>query len=114
MKEFEINKLITLRLENGKTNIYINKKLFQQCKFLLINIGPNNVSNFEEITSIDEAEKILDRSLEEKRLEGYEIRPEEGFWAHCSNLDAWAKHQYDISIIFNNVYISNFIVEIYE
>ncbi len=99
MKEFEINKLITLRLENGKTNIYINKKLFQQCKFLLINIGPNNVSNFEEVTSIDEAEKILDRSLEEKRLEGYEIRPEEEFWAHCSNLDAWVKHKYDTRLL---------------
>lgn len=95
MKEFQINKFLKLRLENGKTSIYIKDQLFRQCKFLLINIGHNNASNFEEVTSIDEAEEILDRSLEEKELEEYDIRPEEEFWAHCSNLDAWAKHKYN-------------------
>ena len=99
MKEFQINKFLKLRLENGKTNIYANGRLFRQCKFLMINIGPNNASNFEEVTSIDEAEKILDKSLEEKELEEFDMRPEEEFWAHCSNLDAWAKHQYDTRLL---------------
>ncbi len=111
MKEFQINRFLKLRLENGKTSIYIKDQLFRQCKFLLINIDPNNASNFEGVTSIDEAEeildatsidkaeKILDQSLEEKGLEEYEIRPEEEFWAHCSNLDAWAKHKYDTRLL---------------
>ena len=99
MKEFQINKFLKLRLENDKTNIYVKDQLFRQCKFLMINIGPNNASNFEEVTSIDEAEKILDKSLEEKELEEFDIRPEEEFWAHCSNLDAWAKHQYDTRLL---------------
>lgn len=99
MKEFQINNFLKLRLENGKTNIYINDRLFRQCKFLMINIEPNNASNFEDITSIDEAEKVLNKSLEEKELEEYEIQPEEEFWAHCSNLEAWAKHKYDTRLL---------------
>jgi len=99
MKEFYINKFLKLRLENDKTNIYVKDQLFRQCKFLMINIEPNNASNFDEVTSIDEAEKILDKSLEEKELEEFDIRPEEEFWAHCSNLDAWAKHQYDTRLL---------------
>lgn len=99
MKEFHINKFLKLRLENDKTNIYVKDQLFRQCKFLMINIGPNNASNFEDVTSIDEAEKILDKSLEEKELEEFDIHPEEEFWAHCSNLDAWAKHKYDTRLL---------------
>jgi hypothetical protein len=68
MKEFQINKFLKLRLENGKTNIYVKNQLFRHCKFLMINIGPNNASNLEDVASIDEAEKILDKSLEEKEF----------------------------------------------
>ena len=99
MKEFKINKFITLRLEDGKTNIYINNQLFRQCKFLLININSNKVANFEEVNSIDEAEDVLDRTLEEENLEDRGIRSEEEYWAHCSNLDAWAKHSYDTRLL---------------
>ena len=56
MKEFQINKFLKFRLENGKTSIYVKDQLFRQCKFLLINIELNLVSNFEDITSLDEAE----------------------------------------------------------
>lgn len=99
MKEFQINKFLKLRLEGDKTNIYVNDQLFRQCKFLMINIGPNNAPNFEDVTSIDEAEQILDKSLEEKELKEFNIRPEEEFWAHCSNLDAWARHQYSTLLL---------------
>jgi hypothetical protein len=99
MKEFQINKYLKLQFNEGKTNIYINDQLFRKCKFLLINIKSNNVSRFEDIKSIDEAELILDATLEEERLEGYEIKPEEEFWAHCSNLQAWAKHRYDTRLL---------------
>ena len=35
-KEFKINEYITLRLEHGDTNIYVNGGLFNQCKFLML------------------------------------------------------------------------------
>ena len=99
MKEFQINEFLKLRLENGQTNIYIKNKLFRQCKFLLINIDGNNIENFEDISSIDEAESRLDQSLEEEALEDHAILPEEAFWAHSSNLEAWARHKYDTRLL---------------
>jgi len=51
-------------LENGKTNIYIEGKLFKQCKFLLLFIPTEDVLSLEEINSIDEASATLDFSLE--------------------------------------------------
>ena len=36
MKEFQINKLITVKLEERKTNIYIAGDKFRQCKYLLL------------------------------------------------------------------------------
>ncbi|KKL78605.1 hypothetical protein LCGC14_2023170 [marine sediment metagenome] len=38
MNVFQVNELITLKLEKNKTNIYVNNKLFKQCKFLLLEI----------------------------------------------------------------------------
>ncbi len=99
MKEFQINEFLKLRLENGKTNIYIKDKLFRHCKFLLIYIDENNIENFEDIMSIDEAERLLDQSLEERALEEFEILPEEEFWAHCSNLQAWYEFNYDTRLL---------------
>ena len=103
MKEFKINKFVSLRLEDNKTNIYINNQLFRQCKFLLINLDSNNMSRFEDIKSIDEAEKLLDQSLEERELEKFAILPEEEFWAHCSNLDAWVKHRYNTRLLHRSL-----------
>ncbi|KKM77800.1 hypothetical protein LCGC14_1366340, partial [marine sediment metagenome] len=34
--EQKINDFITLKLENAKTNIYVNEERFNQCKFLLL------------------------------------------------------------------------------
>lgn len=33
MREFKVNEYITLKLEGGKTNIYVKGQLFNQCKF---------------------------------------------------------------------------------
>ncbi len=42
MKEFKVNEYITLKLEGIKTNIYVKGQLFNQCKFLLLNIPIEN------------------------------------------------------------------------
>ncbi len=65
MKKFKVNNFITLRLgDGGRTNIYVNGELFQQYKFLLLNIPVESISSFAEIESIEEASEKLDKSLE--------------------------------------------------
>lgn len=55
--EFKVNEYLSLKLENGKTNIFVNDKIFKHCKFLLLDIPINEVEQFNEIESIDEAEE---------------------------------------------------------
>ena len=66
MKELHVNKYIVLKLEDGRTNIYVNGSLFKQCKFLLLEIPINQVTSLNEIDSIDEATEQLDKSLEQE------------------------------------------------
>ncbi|MFX1236279.1 MAG: hypothetical protein ACFFAS_02080 [Promethearchaeota archaeon] len=48
-KEFKVNDCITLKLEDGKTNIYINDKMFQQFKYLVFNIPIDDMEEYDEI-----------------------------------------------------------------
>ncbi|MFO8020077.1 MAG: leucine-rich repeat domain-containing protein [Promethearchaeia archaeon] len=103
-KTFKINEFLTLKLENQRTNIYVNNELFTQCKFLLLNIHKNSIPELDSIDSIDEAEEILDTSLEgnftrTKKLISSEVE----FWAHCSNIQAWAENEYDTRILHRNL-----------
>ncbi len=98
MKDFKVNDYITLSLEEGKTVIYIAGEKFQQCKFLLITIPIENVTNFADIESVDEAAERLDYSLEYNQTY-YEIPPETEFWGHCSNLQVWVENDYDTRIL---------------
>ena len=100
MKEFIVNEYITLKLEDGKVNIYVNGELFRQCKFLLINIPIEEISSFDDIESIDEAAERLSRNLEHHKIE---IPPETEFWGHCSNLQVWVEHNYDTKLLAQNL-----------
>ncbi|MHA1457430.1 MAG: leucine-rich repeat domain-containing protein [Promethearchaeota archaeon] len=105
MEEFEVNKYITLKLEGEKvkkTNIYVNGKLFRQCKYLLLNIPIRQVSSYNEINSIDEAMRELNSSLQENS-KIKEIPPETEFWGHCSNLHVWYENNYDTRLIHSNL-----------
>ncbi len=110
MNEFKINDLLKLKLETGKTIIYIKDKRVIQCKYLLIN-DPVNFSdeslsqpekNPQNIT-LDEQVERLDRSLELDTENEYEIPPEAEFWAHSSNLQAWYENNYDTEILHSNL-----------
>ncbi len=113
MKEFKINQFITLKLEEKRTIIYVNNRQFKQCKFLMLNINVNEIQELEDIESIDEAEDKLDKSLEKNRNyydrnyynnnNNFNITPEEEFWAHCSNLEAWAENNYDTRILHRDL-----------
>lgn len=98
--EFIINKYITLKLEHGATTIYIQGKLFHQCKYLLLNVPLRESENVDEIDSIDEASCKLDHSRERG---GSNVSPEVEFWGHCSNIQAWVEHDYDTRILHRNL-----------
>jgi hypothetical protein len=93
-----------LKLEGGQTHIYVKGRRFQQCMYLLINIPVDQIEDYDEIDSIDEAAEKLDRSLEGNRnnLTG-RITPEEEFQGHCSNIQVWAENGYDTRILHRNL-----------
>lgn len=96
---FTINNNLTLQLDGKTTNIYINGKLFRHCKFLLLQIPNESIKDYRSADSIDEAEDIYSRSLEHPRTSACKISPEEEFFGHCSNLQAWAENDYDSRIL---------------
>ncbi|MFX1389090.1 MAG: GTP-binding protein [Promethearchaeota archaeon] len=100
--EFVINEYLKLRLEFGRTNIYVNGRLFNQCKYLLLNIPIKEIDQYQYIDSIDEAVDRLDSSLEGGVSNPY-ITPETEFWGHCSNIQAWYENGYDTRILHRNL-----------
>ncbi|HDZ19536.1 hypothetical protein LCGC14_0961690 [marine sediment metagenome] len=105
-REFKVNEFLELKLENEKTVIYVASKPIRNCKFLLINIPINNVSDFDEIQSIDQAAENLDRSLEPLRGRKqfkYRIPPDVEFWGHCSNLQVWYENGYNTKLLHVNL-----------
>ena len=102
--EYKINEFITCKFQDGyRTNIFVNGEHFDHCKFLLI-IDPQEHELQDDIDSIDEAAEILSKKLEtEVTLEDLDISHEEEFWAHCSNLQAWAEYGYDTRLLHSNL-----------
>ena len=101
--EFKINAYLELRLENAKTKIYVGGRLFNQCKYLLLNISDANIKNYDTIDSIDKAVEKLDRSMEGEGAHNFYLPPETEFWGHCSNLLAWYENDYDTRILHRNL-----------
>lgn len=79
MKEFVINSFLTLRLEYGRTDIYVKSELFGQCKSILLKILIEDTERFEEIESIDEAADIMGWARKEQVEIQYEDYPNEFF-----------------------------------
>ena len=99
-KEFKINQYLKLKLEGGRTNVYVNNRRFMQCMYLLLNIAVDRIEEYDEIGSIDEAAVKLDRSMERNHRK---VPPETEFWGHCSNIQAWADNEYDTRILHRNI-----------
>ena len=91
-----------MKLEKGKTVIYVNEKKFLQCKYLLIEIPRNEIEYFEDIASIDEVSERLDHSLE-KSINGKKLTPEIEYWGHCSNLQTWVENLYDTTLLHSSL-----------
>lgn len=100
----KLNEFLEVRLENGRSWIYVKGTKFRQCTYLLLNIPEENVENFDEIQSIDEAEELLEyrhdfHDLNSKIRREFTIEPIEEFRANCSNLQAWVENDYNTQIL---------------
>ncbi len=98
-RKFQVNDYITLRLENGKTIIYVDGKRFRQCKYLVFQLNRDELHKYDKFDSIDKIEE-KDRSSTYKNID---ITPEAEFWGHCSNLQAWAEHNYDTKLLHKSL-----------
>lgn len=99
-RSFRIGKFLEIRLENNNTNVYVNNEIFNQCKYLLLNLDKNNLKKYDSIKSIDEAAMVLENPLGRKEIN---INPKTEYWAHCSNLQAWFDNEYDTRLLHRNL-----------
>jgi hypothetical protein len=99
--EFKVSNLISLRLEDSKTILYIKNKEFKQCKILLLNIPTSEIEQTQEIKSINEAAERLDFAMEQKNHDF--VEPEIEFWGHCSNLQAWVENNFDTDLLHTSL-----------
>ena len=109
----QLNKYISLRLEESKIqselgiiippesqiNIYLNNQLFRQCKYLAFHLSLDKLNDLSEIRSIDDLEQE-DHSNQYNQID---ITPQEEFWGHCSNLQAWIENDYDTRLLHRNL-----------
>jgi len=109
-----INQYITIKLVNRRTYIYVNGRRFIQCIRLILNIPKRDVHIYDEIDSIDEAAKLYSTHVFQNRMvrgpmaapvpnQRHDITPEQEFWGHCSNIQAWIEHDYDTRILMSNI-----------
>ena len=106
MKEFSINEFLKLKLEDGKTVIYVDNRKVIQCKYLLLNSPINNSAEIKtkhgDMTVDGQAEN-LDHSLERDDDNEIGIPPEAEFWAHSSNLQVWYENNYNTEVLHSNL-----------
>ena len=92
---FRINEYISLELRSGKTVVLLDNSEFLLCTGVFINV--NIKSGRLEYDSVDE---IID---DENMRTTVSVSPEEEFWVHCSNLQAWSENDYDTRLLHSNI-----------
>ena len=103
MLKFTINTFLDLRLEDRRTNIYINNKLFMHCKYILLDIPIDKFEHFKWFDSIDEFVEKIDGHFESSGDTMVKISPKTIFWAHCSNLQVWYENDYNSCLLHRNL-----------
>jgi len=98
LREYKVNELLSLKLEDGNTIIQVNGQEFVQCKGVVLNRTLAELKDSSLNMSIDEladwAENEGTRDL---------VPPETEFWVHCSNLSAWAENDYNSELLHSNL-----------
>jgi Leucine-rich repeat (LRR) protein len=105
LTKFIVNKYLSLKLEKGKTVIYVENIPFKQCKYLLLNIPVDEITHIDNLKSIDEVSEKLDHDLEPTNVASNynKIPPKVEFWGHCSNLQVWYENNYDTKLLHSNL-----------
>jgi len=96
---YKITEEMEVKLEGKKTNIYINDKYISMCKYLLVVLTPSNFDKINKIESIDD----LSTYQTEYQATQFKIPPEDEFWGHCSNLQAWIEHDCDCRLLHSSL-----------
>ncbi len=106
---FKINehiKLILIKnLNNNKyeTKLLVNNENFIQCRHLFI-IPTLERADENLKSSIDDFSNELNYSTKSIKPEDIDLlKPEEEFWGHCSNLQAWYEHNYDTRLLHRSI-----------
>ncbi len=100
MEEYHINSYISVKLEGNTTILYVNGKQFNTCKALVLQVEPTSMS---ECNSIDEIIEEIENVRRKNKETPEKIPPLVEFWGHCSNLQAWADHNYDTCLLHSNL-----------
>ncbi len=109
-QRFVLNPYMDVVLDTrGRTIILVGGKEFIQCKRLVLNIPIKNVEDYREIDSIDELVDYNAKFWNQKRYKELSnhvsITPEEEYFGHASNLQAWVEHDYDTRLLHSNLSI---------
>lgn len=103
-----LNEYLKLKYEDGATHIYVDDDYFRQCAYLLLNIPGEDIEDYDDIKSIDDAENRLSHEFHglydiKRKKEEYGIDPKQEFEAHCSNMQAWVENDYNTQILHRNL-----------
>ncbi len=94
-QEYIVNEYITVKLENGNINIYVENKFFRKCNFLSVNF-PNKHLDVSNILS-QPVEKSNQSKIECKI--NFPLSQEVEFREYCNRFHAWMDHKYDSRIL---------------
>jgi len=103
IKSFKVNDYLTLKLEKGKTNIYINNEKFILCKSLILEVPIDDTVLLGELESIDEFSDNFKNSVGSHQSRSQKIPSEVEFWGHCSNMQMWVEHNYNTNLLHSNI-----------
>ena len=95
---FKINDFISIKLAGYHSILYLGGEKFSLCTKLLLNFS--DIQKQKLIKSIDEAAEKLNPSLHvDVFARDIGLTPEQEYWGHCSNLQAWAESKYDTRLL---------------
>ena len=103
---YELNENIVLKLILDKTLIFVCGDLFITCQKTIIALAPTEFKDYDDFYEIDD---IIDYYREEEtknkewKEQGVSISPEEEFWVHCSNMQAWVDSGYNSRVLSKSV-----------
>jgi len=101
LEKYHVNELLSLELRNDSTYVYVNNREVSICQHIAVNMSIEQIEFIDEINSVDELSELYGRTERAGNL--YIITPEEEFFVHCSNFQAWAEQGYNTKLLHSNI-----------